>query len=364
MFNQVSLAELITRIRQRADMVDTQFVTDEEITSYCNESLGELYDLIVGSAAQEYFMRSCNIYEQPPWVRFPSSPVPPEDFGYNKPAYYRDGFMVRDGRLDMGAFGAVDEREVGNGTYAVLPPDFYKILGVDANVGQDNIPWKLTPYNFNKRDNMAPFNGTWQKGLTMQYRLAGNISKNYDESLFVTPDGAWVPDGTPEDLSGVANAPLMATTISSPPAAVELNARKLYSPLYSPQSLYLTPFPPSLPDSGKSLITVWYIPLPPRFHWADGSEDADLGPANQFVPGFAHWDEYLTVDVAMRIRDKEESETQLLLVQKQNITQRILAQAPTRDAQFPETVQDTSYWGIQVNTYPWYWNNWFPGGMY
>jgi len=27
-------------------------------------------------------------------------------------------------------------------------------------------------------------------------------------------------------------------------------------------------------------------------------------------------------------------------------------------------VQDTSYWGIQVNTYPWYWQNWFPGGMY
>ncbi len=89
-----------------------------------------------------------------------------------------------------------------------------------------------------------------------------------------------------------------------------------------------------------------------------------FSPESQFVPGFAHWDEYLTVDVAMRIRDKEESETQLLLVQKQNITQRILAQAPTRDAQFPETVQDTSYAGIQVNTYPWYWQNWFPGGMY
>jgi len=349
MFNQVSLAELITRIRQRADMVDTQFVTDEEITSYCNESLGELYDLIIGSAAQEYFMRSCNIYEQPPWVRFPSAPG---DFGYNKPAYYRDGFMIRDGRLNMNAVGGVAEFEVGTGTYAVLPPDFYKILGVDANVGQDNIPWKLTPYNFNKRDNMAPFNGTWQKGLTMQYRLAGNISKNYDS---IPGSSDWYAG----DLAESANVPLEVSANGDPATGRD---RWVYSPLYSPQTLYLTPFPPTLPNEGKSLITVWYIPLPPKFVYNDTTDDT--GPDKQFVPGFAHWDEYLTVDVAMRIRDKEESEVQLLLTQKQNITQRILAQAPTRDAQFPETVQDTSYWGIQVNTYPWYWNNWFPGGMY
>jgi len=363
MFNQVSLAELITRIRQRADMVDTQFVTDEELTSYCNESLGELYDLIVGSAAQEYFMRSCNIYEQPPWVRFPTGGAPFE-FGYNKPAYYRDGFMVRDGKVNFTFLGGdpANVGEVGGGTYAVLPPDFYKILGVDANVGQDNIPWKLTPYNFNKRDNMAPFNGTWQKGLTMQYRLAGTIAKNYD-SVAVDASGNWAPSGIPTDLSQAPNAPWMA---SAPGTIIDLN--KIYGQLRSPQSLYLTPFPPTLPDEGRSLITVWYIPLPPRFYWVQPDsvwEDPTVPlPSNQYVPGFAHWDEYLTVDVAMRIRDKEESETQLLLVQKQNITQRILAQAPTRDAQFPETVQDTSYAGIQVNTYPWYWNNWYPGGMY
>ncbi len=141
MFNQVSLAQLILRIRQRADMIDTQFVTDEEITSYCNESLGELYDLIIGSAAQEYFMRSCNIYEQPPWVRFPSDAAIPT-FGYNKPGYYRDGFMIRDGKVDFSFAVGVPpvEAEVGQGTYAVLPPDFYKILGVDANVGQPATP--------------------------------------------------------------------------------------------------------------------------------------------------------------------------------------------------------------------------------
>ena len=345
MFNQVSLAELITRIRQRADMVDTQFVTDEEITSYCNESLGELYDLIVGSAAQEYFMRSCNIYELPPWRRGLSAA---------DPSWYRDGFMSRDGKVPDVAPGT--ELEVGDGTYAFLPPDFYKILGVDANVGQDNIPWKLTPYNFNKRDNMAPFNGTWQKGLTMQYRLAGRMAKMYDRQGPTTLQ----PPFPASTFSIFANAP--GTGEDAIIASQQVG-------LFSAQTLYLTPFPPALPNEGRSLITVWYIPLPPRFLYQEIFDDEDpeqvvLSPATQFVPGFAHWDEYLTVDVAMRIRDKEESEVQLLLTQKQNITQRILAQAPTRDAQFPETVQDTSYWGLQVNTYPWYWNNWFPGGMY
>ncbi len=345
MFNQVSLAELITRIRQRADMVDTQFVTDEELTSYCNESLGELYDLIIGSAAQEYFMRSCNIYELPPWRRGLSA---------GDPAWFRDGFMSRDGKVPDILPGT--EFEVGDGTYAMLPPDFYKILGVDANVGQDNIPWKLTPYNFNKRDNMAPFNGTWQKGLTMQYRLAGRMAKMYDRQ----GPTALQPPLPPSAFSLFANAPGTGED--------EIIASQQVG-LFSAQTLYLTPFPPTLPNEGRSLITVWYIPLPPRFFYETVLDDEDpaqvvLSPDTQFVPGFAHWDEYLTVDVAMRIRDKEESETQLLLVQKQNITQRILAQAPTRDAQFPETVQDTSYAGIQVNTYPWYWQNWFPGGMY
>jgi len=237
----------------------------------------------------------------------------------------------------------------------MLPPDFYKILGVDANVGQDNIPWKLTPYNFNKRDNMAPFNGTWQKGLTMQYRLAGRMAKMYDRP---TP----LPPGLLNVFPAVANSP--GVGVEAVPSFTQLDLVNLWSP----QSLYLTPFPPALPNEGRSLITVWYIPLPPRFRSFTLSDPISgtpiFSPETQTVPGFAHWDEYLTVDVAMRIRDKEESETQLLLVQKQNITQRILAQAPTRDAQFPETVQDTSYWGIQVNTYPWYWQNWFPGGMY
>ena len=63
MYNQVSLADLIQRIRERSDMLDSEFVTDREITAYCNECLGELYDMVVQNSAQEFFLRSWVIPE-------------------------------------------------------------------------------------------------------------------------------------------------------------------------------------------------------------------------------------------------------------------------------------------------------------
>jgi len=142
MYNQVTLSDLITRSRQRADMVNTQFVTDSEITSYLNESLGELYDLIIQNAGNEFFMRRA-------WIR----ETPPED----PPVPSPDGYMVRDAQ---------------DGTFAVLPPDFYRLLGVEAHFG-DGVPWILRPYTFTQRFRNCPFDGTWQKGLNARLMERG-----------------------------------------------------------------------------------------------------------------------------------------------------------------------------------------------
>ncbi|MCP4243132.1 MAG: hypothetical protein GY772_21470, partial [bacterium] len=81
MYNQISLADLIVRCRQRADMLNTQFCTDAEITSYLTESLGELYDLIIQNAGNEFFLRRAWIEETAPAVAPNASP---------------NGYMVRD----------------------------------------------------------------------------------------------------------------------------------------------------------------------------------------------------------------------------------------------------------------------------
>ena len=301
MYNQVSLSDLITRCRQRADMVNTQFVTDSEITSYLNESLGELYDLIIQNAGNEFFMRRAWIRETPPADPPNASP---------------DGYMVRDGQ---------------DGTFAVLPPDFYRLLGVEAHFG-DGVPWILRPYTFTQRFRNCPFDGTWQKGLNLQYRLAGTIRRVSDL-------------GAPLASLGQGNNVPVVDPVANPQDATWSHQ----------QRLYFTPNPPDLTDKGD-FISVWYIPLPPSFLTPDGDSPLEF---QQVIPGFAHWDEYLTVDVAARMRDKEESDTTQLLMHKSQITQRLLANVPDREAEFPEKVQDV-LGGLQVRAYPYYFPTYYP----
>ena len=77
------------------------------------------------------------------------------------------------------------------------------------------------------------------------------------------------------------------------------------------------------------------------------------------IPGFAHWYEYKVVDVAARMLDKEESSTEALILHKAQITQRLLANIPDREAEFPEKVQDTLS-GYQVRAYPYYFPQYWP----
>ena len=296
MYNQVSLEDLIERCRQRADMLQTQFVTDEEITSYLNESLGELYDLIVQNAGQEFFLRRAWIEEAEP----AAPPVPS-----------LNGYMIRDAQ---------------DGTYAVLPPDFYRLLGVEAHFG-DGVPWLMRPYTFTQRYMNSPRDGSFMKGMDLRYRLGGAINT--------------LADGPPAPLGQQGNVPV------GDPAATPEQSTWVHQ-----QRLYFTPTPPLLVDDLARTISVWYIPLPPRFIPPSSEQP-------QVVPGFAHWDEYMVVDVAARMLDKEESSTEALAIQKAQITQRLLANVPDREAEFPEKVQDVLS-GYQVRAYPYYFPQYWP----
>lgn len=55
----VTLKQLRDRVRQRADMVYSQFVTDAELNNYLNDSLRELYDILVRANIDYY----SNTYE-------------------------------------------------------------------------------------------------------------------------------------------------------------------------------------------------------------------------------------------------------------------------------------------------------------
>ena len=75
-------------------------------------------------------------------------------------------------------------------------------------------------------------------------------------------------------------------------------------------------------------VTVWYIP-----------QFTDLTTGQTF-DGINGWEEYVVVDVAMKMLEKEESDTSHLMTRKALLTERIKALASRRDAGSPSRVVD------------------------
>lgn len=61
MARTVALSSLRTQIRQRADLENSEFVTDAELTTWINASATELYDLLVAAYGQDYYLTSDSI---------------------------------------------------------------------------------------------------------------------------------------------------------------------------------------------------------------------------------------------------------------------------------------------------------------
>lgn len=57
----VTVADLGITIRNRADMNDTSFVSNVELTSYIQASATELYDILVQKWGDEYFLKSVSL---------------------------------------------------------------------------------------------------------------------------------------------------------------------------------------------------------------------------------------------------------------------------------------------------------------
>jgi hypothetical protein len=131
---KLTLAQLRTAAKQRADMVNSDFVSDAEWNSYINQSAYALYDLLIQKYDNDYF---CEDYE----------------FETDGTAYLFD-----------------------------LPEDFYKLLGVDLQLGNTDDSW-ITLHKFERaeRNNYSVPNFQNFYGITnLRYRLRAN-------GLWLTP---------------------------------------------------------------------------------------------------------------------------------------------------------------------------------
>lgn len=117
-----TLADLRTEVRNRADLNNSNFITDSELDSYINYSLKELHALLVNSYGSDYFLLNT-------------------------------------------VMTVAANAEV---TTENLPTGSLKINGVDLLVGSNYVT--LQPFNFNERNRAS--------GLNVQGQASGNYT-NY-----------------------------------------------------------------------------------------------------------------------------------------------------------------------------------------
>lgn len=212
----ITLAELRLQARQRADMENSEFIKDSELTSYINNSIAELHDILCEAYGADYFVKSTS--EQ--------------------------------------------QTVVGQAAYD-LPDDFYELRGVDIRLnGQDWINVKR--FNFNERNRFSGFNVWDTTGLSnVRYRLVGG--------------------------------------------QIQFNPT---------------------PDQTADFI-IWYTPVATKL--VDDSDTLD---------DFNAYSEYVIVDAAIKMLQKEESDVTVLVIQKQALEKRIRDKSQNRDAGEADTVSD------------------------
>ena len=119
MASNVTLLDLRTQAKQRADMTNSAFLTDPEWNTNINSAAAELYDILV-SVAEDYYTTSATI--------------------------------------------------TTSGDTATLPSDFYKLVGIDYTLGSQLTP--MDPFVF--RDRLLYQN---MNQSILRYRLVGSSLK-------------------------------------------------------------------------------------------------------------------------------------------------------------------------------------------
>lgn len=214
----LSLGQIRLMAQQRADMVNSDFVSTSEWNSYITQSYFELYDLLV-TAYEDYFVAS------------------PYQFQTD-----------------------------GSSNQYTLPSNFYKLMGVDLGLAPSGNAWvTLKKFNFISRNRYVfPQLGNSYLGVNnLRYRLVGN-------------------------------------TIEFIPT----------------------------PSSGQ-FIRVWFVPK-----LTQPVKDSDI------LSGVSGWLEYVIVDAAIKALQKEESDTTILMLQKQALKRRIEESSVNRDQGEPDTISD------------------------
>ncbi len=145
MSGQMSLGQVRLAAQQRADRVNSNFVTLPEWNQYIIQAQYELYDLLI-TCNQQYFV------------------APTAAFITNGSTYL---YPLPDGILTF----------IGPDNQPFVAPPFYKLIGVDLGLNNANNAWvTVSQFNFSDRNKfLYPNSASTIYGVfNCQYRLMGN----------------------------------------------------------------------------------------------------------------------------------------------------------------------------------------------
>ena len=335
-YPKMSLSDLRTASRQRADMVNSTFISEPELNSYINASYFELYDLLVQKYGNDYYMKEYTFQLQ------------------------------------------------GNVSRYDLPDDFFKLLGVDLQIsaGPDGYV-SLRPFTLAERNRYSTANvQTWIGVTNLRYRISANKlwftpspQTGQTIRIWYVPRLAELVDMVTLTVNGVVyddfvtvgNVSLVAGydfAIGGTDAATASNIAQAINAVTWAEELTAT--------SNNNVITLTQTgenatalavgnnatPIPtPGASTRLQLSASSVTNGSTVADGISGWLEYVVTDAAIKMLQKEESDTTTLQFQKAALIKRIEAAAENRDAGSPATIAD-----VQWTNGTWPFGNGFGGG--
>lgn len=278
-----TLTEMIAEVRQRADMVNSTFVTDAEITRWINLGITKLYDLLIKARGNEYYLRQ---------------------------------YTTSTSATDPTVF---------------LPYNFYRLMGLDANY---NGSWhSVEKLAFQSERNAYQASGPWvYSGFPYKYLFqGGNRLELYPAPTSIYSLRIWYLAQAPVLSTSTATVSLTCTGTtgnSYVTAATELGATQVF-----PQTKTNISGTPRVTDVRGTTI------------YLDAALGGTVSGTVTFDDpdrwdGINGWEEYVVLDAAIVAMLKEETDPSGLMSQKAEIDRRIIDMADSRDKGRPARLQD------------------------
>ena len=283
----VSLSELRLLARQRADMENSQFISDDEWRRMINRSYAELYDLVVTSAnSEDYFLKS-------------------------------------------------DTISLVNGTDSYdLPADFYKMRGVDINSGGTSTP--LRRYNFSQRN----VGSLYAIASDMRYHVQGS-------KIFLNPTPSttdtitlWYIPSPKKFLEYTVTAITRGASTMWTTGAHNFVVDDLIDGVN-----FLVPTDYNVE---QKVTAVGANTVNTDLNSAGLADPTFFGRIESRYDFYSGWDEYVIVGSAIAALIKEEADVSALFAIKQQLSDRIIAVSEMRDLGEPTTVTDVSSYNALV----------------